>query len=299
VTAARSPGSPVVGYALVATAAAAWGTWPLVLRTAERIAPMPAALESTILMAVIALVTAPLALVDRVRRRATPLEWLSVAWLGVSDAMNALFFFKAYQRTSVAIAVLSHYLAPLLVALAAPLVLGERLTRRTAAAVLVGFAGLVLLLRPWDAAAGRTDAAALGALFGATSAFFYASNVLVNKRLFGAFSGSELMFYHSFTAVPTLVALVPRAAWAQLDLRARAVEIVALGSVGPGAFAGLLFVWGLRRVQANHAATLTLLEPLVAMLLGLVVYGERIGPTGILGGALILAGAAAVVSRRA
>ena len=41
---------------------------------------------------------------DRLARKATLGEWLGVAWLGVGDAMNAFFFFKAYQRTSVAIA---------------------------------------------------------------------------------------------------------------------------------------------------------------------------------------------------
>jgi drug/metabolite transporter (DMT)-like permease len=293
----KTQGSIAFGYLLVALAAASWGTWPLILRTAEHLAPMPAAVESTILMLVIAVVTGPLVLRDRVREKATPGEWLGVAWLGVADALNALFFFMAYQRTSVAVAVLSHYLAPLFVAVAAPLLLRERPSLNTYCAVGIAFIGLVLLLRPWEAAAHPTDAA--GAAFGAASAFFYASNVLANKRLSRAFSGSELMFFHCFVALPLLVALVPRGAWGALD--ARAAGIVALGSLGPGALAGLFFVWGLRRIEASHASTLTLLEPLVAMLLGVAVYGERIGVGGLFGSALILGGAGMVMamSRRA
>ena len=118
-----------VGYTLVALAACSWGTWPLILRAAERIAPMSAAFESSILMFVVACVSGPLVFRDRVRRKATFPEWLGVAWLGVADALNDYFFFAAYQKTSVAIAVLSHYLAPLFVALSAPLVLGERPSR--------------------------------------------------------------------------------------------------------------------------------------------------------------------------
>lgn len=288
----RTQTSIAFGYLLVALAAASWGTWPLILRTAEHIAPMPASLESSILMLVIAIVTGPLVLKDRVRDKATPAEWLGVAWLGVADALNALFFFMAYQRTSVAVAVLSHYLAPLFVAVAAPFLLHERPSLTTYVAVAIAFIGLVLLLRPWDAASHPTDAA--GAAFGAASAFFYASNVLANKRLSRAFSGSELMFFHCFVALPLLAALVPHGAWAALD--ARAAGIVALGSLGPGALAGLFFVWGLRRIQASHASTLTLLEPLVAMMLGVAVYGERIGLGGLFGSALILGGAGMVMA---
>jgi drug/metabolite transporter (DMT)-like permease len=287
--------SAAVGYALVAVAASSWGTWPLILRTAERIAPMSAALESSILMLVIFLVTAPMMLRDRVKRRATPGEWLGIVWLGVADALNDYFFFKAYQRTSVAVAVLTHYLAPLFVAASAPLLLRERPGARTYAAVAAAFSGLVLLLRPWSAASHPTDT--LGAAFGAASAVFYASNVIVNKRLVHAFSGSELMFFHCFVALPFLALLVPRGEWGTFDFRAAGV--VALGSLGPGVLAGLFFVWGLRRIAASRASTLTLLEPLVAMGIGAVVYGEKVGAGGVFGGALILLGAALVVVRRA
>ncbi len=160
--------------------------------------------------------------------------------MGVADAMNDFFFFKAYQRTSVAIAVLTHYLAPLFVAIGAPFLLRERPSRATYGAVAIGFCGLVLLLQPWNAASRPTDS--LGALFGAASALFYASNVLFTKRLAHAFSGSEQMFFHCFVALPILVLLVPRAEWGAINVHATAV--VALGSLGPGALASLFFVWG-------------------------------------------------------
>ncbi len=282
----------VRGYALVVAAACGWGMWPLVLRTAERIAPIPAAVESALLMAVMMVVTGPLSLRDRVRRKATRAEWLLVGWTGIADALNAYFFFNAYQRTSVAIAVLTHYLTPLFVAMTAPLFLGERPTRRAYAAVALGLGGLVLLLEPWHAAARPTDV--VGAAFGAASAVFYASNVLAARRLAGAFSASEQMFFHCLTALPLLLVLVPRGAYAAANLHALA--ILALGSLGPGTLASLAFVQGLRTVPASRASPLTLIEPLVAVLIGIGVYGETIRGAGIVGGALILYGAWLVVA---
>jgi drug/metabolite transporter (DMT)-like permease len=231
---------------------------------------------------------------DRVRVKPTLSQWLGVAWLGIGDALNVVLFFAAYQRTTVAIAVLTHYLTPILVAVAAPFALGEKARARTFGAVAVAFVGLVLLLEPWRVGLGHSDV--IGAALGAGSAVFYASNVVFNKRLVKAFSGSELMFFHGLVATPLLFALVPTSEYALVSHHALA--IVMLGALGPGALGGLLFVWGLRRIAASHASVLTLLEPFVAVLLAAAVMGERIGIVSVFGGALILAGAVLVVTGR-
>ena len=279
-----------IGFVLVAFAASLWGTWPVILRNA----PMPAALQSAVLMAVLTLASLPVMLRDRLRVKPTLSQWLGVGWLGVGDALNVVLFFAAYQRTTVAIAVLTHYLTPIFVAVAAPFVLGEKARARTFGAVAVAFVGLVLLLEPWRVGLGRSDV--IGAALGASSAVFYASNVLFTKRLVKAFSGSELMFFHGLVATPFLFALVPRAEYALASNHALA--IVLLGALGPGALGGLLFVWGLRRISASHASVLTLLEPFVAVLLAAAMMGERVGLVSFFGGALILAGAVLVVTGR-
>jgi drug/metabolite transporter (DMT)-like permease len=219
-------------------------------------------------------------------------QWLAVAWLGIGGAMNVVLFFAAYQRTTVAVAVLTHYLTPIFVAIGAPLLLGEKARTRTFGAVAIAFAGLVLLLEPWRAGLGRADV--VGAALGAGSAVFYASNVLVNKRLAKAFSGSELMVFHGLVATPLLFALVPRTEYAAVSQQA--LRMVVLGALGPGALGGLFFVWGLRRVKASHASVLTLLEPFVAVLLASSVLGENVGIVSVAGGALILGGAVLVVT---
>ncbi len=280
--------SRAVGYALVAMAAMSWGTWPLILRHA----PMSASLQSAVLMTVITLASLPLMLRDRLDVRPTLAEWAAIAALGVSDALNTVLFFGAVQRTTVAIAVLTHYLAPILVAFAAPLVLRERVRARTFVAIAIAFAGLVLLLEPWRAGLSRGDL--LGAALGTGSAFFYAANVLVNKRLARAFSGSEMMFFHGLVAAPLLVALVAPGAYAEVS--AHALSTVVLGALGPGTLGGLLFVWGIRRIAASRASVLTLLEPFVAVLLAAAFMGESLRIAAFFGGALILGGALLVIT---
>jgi drug/metabolite transporter (DMT)-like permease len=284
---------------MVAGAASTWGLWPLILRRAERFGAISPELESAVALAALTVISGAAMLRDRsprgLARPAT--AWLSLAWLGVSDALNVVFYFRAIQTTTVAVAVLTHYLTPLFVALGAPLFLRERVTRRTYAAVVVAFFGLVLLLEPWGVGAQAAGSRMLvGAAFGAASALFYASNVLFNKRLVPYFTGSELACYHGAVAVPIIVALTPVAAWSAVD--ARAWPWLLSGAIGPGALAGLVFVWGLRRVPAAHASALTLLEPFVAVMVGIAVFQETPTAIGLIGAAMILIGAALVVRSR-
>lgn len=242
-------------------------------------------------MCVVTVASAPVCLFDRVRKRATIRQWAAIAWLGVADALNVVCFFAAYQRTSVAVAVLTHYLTPLFVAIFAPLALREAPARRVLASTGLAFAGLVLLLAPFGAERHASDG--VGAALGAASAVFYASNVLVNKRLVGTFSGAEMAFYHGLVATPFLVALVPAGSWSGLSRESSLV--LALGSMLVGALGGLFFVWGLRRIDAARASTLTFLEPLVAVSGAWLLLDERLTVGRLAGGGLILSAALLVI----
>ena len=255
---------------------------------------MPTRVQSTLVMGVITAVTGATSLRDRRARRATWRERAWVGYLGVADAFNVLLLFAAYEIT-VGVAVLAHYLTPILVAVASPVFLGERLTRRTVLAVAISFSGLALMLAPVDGA--KMGDVWRSAALGAGSAFFYASNVVVNKFVADGFSTSETMFWHGVVATPLLAAFVPHDAWTHVD--GRAAAFLAVASLVPGALAGLLFVWALRRMPAAHASTLTLLEPLVAVLVGAEFFGEALGPRTVVGGGCILAGAVVVMTQGA
>ena len=294
--------SRVLPYAAVALAASSWGTWALIIRHAESIGRMPAALEAAIVMGVITLVSGVTSLRDGAHGRRTWGAWACVVGFGVSDLLTGLLFFAAYKLT-IAVAVLTHYMTPVLVALTAPLLLREKMTPRTSLAIAVSLVGLTVMLARLgghDAGDGAGESAAVvwtSAALGTASAVFYASNVIVNKFIVDSFSTSQAMFWHGLVATLLGLALVPPAAWPTID--PRAVEFLLLAAVGPGALGGLAFVWGLRRVPAAHASTLTLLAPVVSLFLGAAVLGERVGVRAFVGGALILAGAVAVMTQAA
>jgi drug/metabolite transporter (DMT)-like permease len=280
---------PLGGHALVALAACSWGTWSLFLRAAESRGPLAAELEALWVMGVIGLVTLPLALRDARGKRRSLRTWAVVVALGVSDALNILLFFRAMRGTTLAIAVLTHSLAPLLVAALAPFFAREPRRARTLVAAAVATFGLALLLEPWR---GLSPSALAGATAGAGSAIFYATNVLVQKRLGETIGPYELMAFHAFPSCAVLALAVPVGGFAIGPAQA---AILTVGALGPGAVAGVVFVAALRRVPASHAGVLALLEPFVAVVIGIAVWHEPLRPLGLVGAVLVLGALVAAV----
>jgi len=192
----------------------------------------------------------------------------------------------------VAVAVLTHYLAPLFVAIAAPRLLGEARRRSTLLSVLLGFVGLALLLAPWQTPPQAGGALWTGALLGAGSAVFYAAGLLLNKRLSQSFEASEILVYHMPTALLSLALAVPAGGWV---IGTASLAWLVLGALGPGALAGLVFMRSLAAVPAAHASVLTLVEPLTALVFAVFVWHEPLDLSALVGGVAILIAAYLVV----
>jgi len=276
----------VAGLLMVTLSAASWGTWSLFLRAAG----LPAMASTPIIFLLMGLLLLPVAL------RGPPVRWdrptLALLLLySTTDSLNVLTFFAALDRTTVAVAVLTHYLAPILVALAAPWI--ERTPSRGAApAAAVALAGLAIVLEPWGAPAAG---AAAGAALGAISACCYAANVFVTGRVAVRLGATRAMSYHSLVAA---VALAPLALPHLPLVTGEALAWLAAGSATVGGLAGAVFVAGLARIGPARSAVLTFAEPLVAVAVGALVWEEPLHATAALGGAMVL-GAGIHVARKA
>lgn len=267
---------------MVAVGTILWGCWPLFLRPAGLTGPQSALLVMAIMSLPIPFVFRREAFRDR---RAT----LALGVLSLCDAANAALYFAALQRGPVTVAVLTHYLAPLLIALAAPWVLRERRSPRALLGAPLTLAGLALILgTPQDGADPWT------ALLGGGSAFFFMANVLASKEAARSFSPLAINSLHALPSGLLLLLVFGRGALPPaLDA---SLLSVAAGSVLCGILANSVFYSGLRHVPTATAGALTYLEPLTAALLGMLVFGEALGPLGLLGGGVVLLSGAWVAS---
>lgn len=269
--------------------AAIWGSSFLFIKVAVGdLAPIEVALSRVGIGALV--LTAVLA----VRRTALPSDPRIWAHLAVAALLfNALpFTLFAYGETQVSSVVAGIWNAttPLLTLVFALAVLpDERPTPRRVAGLLVGFAGVLIVLGPWRGLSAGQLSAQLLCLAAAGCyglGFPYTRRYLAGRPESAiALSAGQLLCATGQLAVATaLVGAVPR------HLSGGTVaSVLALGAVGTGV-AYILNYAIIRRAGATTAATVTYLMPLFSTVLGVVALGESIRWNQPAGGAIVLLG---------
>ena len=264
-----------MAYLVVALSAMTWGTWPLFLRPAG-VPPLPSALVVMVLCALPApfvLRRAPLR--DRVATAA-------LMGLGLSNTLNLSCYFLAIHEGPVSVAIFSHYLAPVMVALAAPWVIREPRSRRALVALPVILGGLLLVVGlPGGDFHGKT------ALIGAASAVGFALNIFATKVASRAYSPMAIMSVSSAITAGVLLALFGRDALPQIE-PAR-IAWLAAGTLLPGFGAGVAYTWGLQRSSAQTTGALCYLEPVSAAIVGTLFLDEPLGLRGAIGATIVVA----------
>jgi drug/metabolite transporter, DME family len=206
-----------------------------------------------------------------------------IALLGVILGTHWLLFFATIKLSSVAVAVLTTYTAPLLLAAVAPLVLPERRSRVVLLALVPAGVGLALI-----ALAGEegTHARPLAIAAGLGAAATYAGAVVAAKQLTVRLHVPAIQFWnYSVAAVVTAPFLL--LGGRVVPHRDEIAYVLLLGIVFT-ALAGLCFVWLLRRVTTQAISTLGYLEPVSAALLAWAILGQELGWAVLAGGTLII-----------
>ena len=131
-------------------------------------------------------------------------NFLLLALSGAAIGFNWIFLFQAYKYTTVSIATLSYYFAPMFVLMLAPLLLKERLTPVKLGCIIAAMAGLFLILNTGRDLAAVSLQPTLGILYGLAAAVLYASVILMNKFIRNL-SGFETTLIQLFVAALVLL----------------------------------------------------------------------------------------------
>ena len=217
----------------------------------------------------------------------------ALALIGVAQGAHWLLFFEAVEHGSVALAVLTFYAAPLVIALLAPLVLPERLSPVVLGACLVGAAGIAAIAFDQGGDGDSPSLAAVAAGLG--SAVTYAALVILSKRLLA--SATPPLTVAFWDCLVGTVAVAPVLFLADRIVPSGGDEwavALALGVVFTGV-STLVYAILLRRVTAQSAGVLTFLEPVAGVLLAWAILEQRPGAATLAGGALVIAAGLVVV----
>ncbi len=283
------------GPLFVLAAATLWGSLGVAGRFAFQagVGPLEAAFyRAAISFAALILI---LGIFNRRALRVRPAELSLFAEFGlVSIAVFFVVYLTAVSKTSVATAAILLYTAPAFVIVLSALLFREPLTRGKIVAVVLAFAGCVLVVRGYDLAGLRLNLSGVAAGLG--SGLTYALYSIFGKAALRRHSPLTTLTYAlgfgtiflgaAALATGTLTASHSRMGWAATAYLALVTTLLAQW----------LYLTGLHQIEAGRASLVATVEPVVAAALGYFVLGERLDPPQLLGGALVLS--AVMIARR-
>lgn len=222
---------------------------------------------------------------------ATRRDLALMAGLGVVLIVYQWCYLASIDRLGIAPATLiALCVPPVLVAAVSAIFLGETMTPRLLVSLLGALAGTALLVGAPVAGGDPRDGGALlaGVLLGLGSAAGVAGHALGSRTIAGHHD-ALLPLAIGFPAGTIAFAPVALGRGFSLDQPLIGWLLVLYLGVVPSAIAYLLYQRGLRHLPASTATIITLVEPLTAAVLAWMLFGERLGPLGLLGGGLLLA----------
>ena len=209
---------------------------------------------------------------------------------GAAIGFNWILLFEAYNYTTVATATLCYYLAPILVILAAPMILKTKMTLRKAICAAVAMVGMVFVSGVFPS--GFSSASEWkGILYGIGAAALYACVILTNQKISGispedrtvvqlSVAGLSLLPYVLLTESFPLPALAP----------VSVILLIITGIVHTG-LAYRLYLGSMEKLEAHTVALFSYIDPILAIFLSAVLLKEPLSLSTILGAVMILGAA--------
>lgn len=288
----------LAGLARIVIAGIVWGSIPLLLRAADGASVVKVFFR--VFWAALSIGALMLANGGwRELRTLGRAKLLQVVGQGLILTLNWLLFLTSIDMTDVATAELLGYTGPVFVAMMAPLVTGERFDRRVVPPLALALAGIVVIVAPHGLRVGSSRELT-GAVLAFLSAITYAVLLVRSKKILRGISSGALMLVEYTTASVVLLPFVI-AAYLRGDAPSTPGAYAALVTLGVvhTAASGFLFLGGLRRVRTDHAAVLTYVEPVTAVLLAAAFLAEPLTVATVIGGALVVTGGVLVARMEA
>lgn len=238
------------------------------------------AILAAVLIAVFLLVTKqhiPFAAI----KKEVPLLLLS----GMAMGFNWILLFEAYKYTTVSVATLSYYFAPVIVTAVCPFLFREKLTGKQILCFVMSTVGLVLITGIGDLSSGSH---LIGIGFGLGAAVLYATVILLNKFI-KKVEGIHRTFLQFLAAILVLIPYVAMTSGVTLGNLGGIgwVCLLIVGLVHTG-ITYCMYFSSLRELPGQKAAILSYIDPLVAVVISVTVLGESMTWMQLIGGILIL-----------
>lgn len=207
---------------------------------------------------------------------------------GLFIGANWIFLFEAYKYTTVSIATLSYYFAPVFVTIAAPIILKEKISLMKFLCVCTAMLGMLFIVGTNKGTSGEGYNHFLGIAYGLSAAVFYASVILMNKFIKGLKGvettvtqlvlASLLLFPYVLFTSGFDFSNMTGVSWGYM---------IFLGVFNTG-FAYALYFTSIKNLEGQTIAVLSYVDPITAVIISALFFGEKMTMFQIIGGILIL-----------
>lgn len=221
-------------------------------------------------------------------------SFLLLATSGAMIGVNWILLFEAYKYTTVPIATLSYYMAPVFVVLMASVFLKEKLTRTKLICTLVAFVGIVLVTFGSDGGGGTADGKnhLLGILLGVGAAALYAGDIIINKIIDGV-TAEERTLVQLFVAGAVCIPYTLLAEnLGEVEFTATSVVLLIIMGIVHTGIAYTMYFGSMKQLPAQTVALLSYIDPVASVILAvLLIPNSVLTALGWLGAVLVLGSA--------
>ena len=284
----QPPAGTLRGYLLVLLAASLWATLGVIYTVLARdsglaamtVAALRAGLGGLLLLAGLFILRRDWLRINRRALRVVLLYGIFGIALFYASYVNAIL------SAGVAVAAVLLYTAPAWVALIAWRFLGEQLTKRHVAALLLTLIGAALVAQVFKI--GAVPFNGVGVFWGLLAGLTYGLWSVFNKVGVRHTNPWTLQCYGMLVGAIALLAVQPPLALRSVTMTPQTVFWLLALTLGPTVGASVAYAAGVRTVPVSVASLVATLEPVLAALLAFVVLGETLSAGQLLGGALIV-----------
>lgn len=287
---ASSPARPAAGPTLLVLASAVlWGTYGTFVTLVEGLGMS----DSTLLVLRFAATALPVLCLILARDPHLLRIRLRDLWLFAANGLASIVFFTwcytaAIVETKIATAAALLYTAPAIVLVISSLVFRERLTARKVVCIAVAVAGCALV--SGLGASSEAELTPKGLLLGLGAGLGYALysifSTLILRRGYAAYT--NVFYTFAIAAAVYLVLAATQGTLHEVVALPGATALALACGLVTGALAYVLYTRGLAGMEASRAAQVACVEPVAAAVLGLVVFGQTLSVSELLGIALVV-----------
>ncbi|MGO2118562.1 MAG: DMT family transporter [Fusobacterium sp.] len=208
---------------------------------------------------------------------------------GVVMGLNWMFLFEAYKYTTISIATISYYFAPIFVMIASPILLKETLSLKKVICICLAMIGMLLIVGTNKTSGENIEYNhILGIFYGILAAIFYANVIISNKFIVDISPGDRTVVQLFVGAIILIPYILTTTGFHFGSLHGISLyNLLFLGMFHTG-LAYTVYFSAIKNLKGQTLAILSYIDPIFAVIISTLFLKENLRLFQIIGGVLIL-----------